>query len=422
MMNLAGIQQRLDACRRRAARYLRSVQYESGGRIYWRHSAVHDPARHPEMLLVGTWAGTLAANLLGQLDDWSVERKRQVVAGLDDFRRDSGFYTLAEPAPGAARPDEYENLHVTNYAIGARRALLPEEPIEFPFLSHLLQPEQLTKWIDDRDWTNSWKEGNNIVNLASFYAVLAEQGLMAAADRMDDLADWHDRYQNKSTGFWHDGDGAEHEQLLNAMAGAAHNLHLYYYLGRDVPRHTTVIDSCLSLGYLGVCVACIDIDLADVLAHFRRYGYRTADIDTVLWRLLIELLQVQNPDGGFCNDYVRSDRQFGYETPATHSVTWATWFRLCTIGLMASVLVPEERKKWQFRRTLGMGFARLDWGPDTSGRESTGLSRVNPRWLAMRRQLKFARQRVTSAWRTRTSRSTNGRHGRPPEQPPQSAP
>ena len=212
------------------------------------------------------------------------------------------------------------------------------------------------------------------------------------------MADWHDTHQNPYTGFWHRGDAKDKGTLLNALAGAAHNLHIYYYLTRDVPRAEQIVDSCLRLGYMGIHSACVDLDIIDILVNLRQYGHRVKEIDSVLERYLVELLQVQNADGGFSDNYVSSNNTYGLITPAGMSVTWATWFRLLAIGMIAFVFLSEERTKWRFRNTLGMGY----FNPDNvlgnfAGTESSNPVYISPvleLQLRISRRIRFARKTV----------------------------
>jgi len=271
-------------------------------------------------------------------------------------------------------------------------------------MERFARAEQLERWFANRDWRRSWIEGNNVVHLASFLAILAEHGAPWARERLQQMADWHDTHHHPRTGFWHFGDGHRRESLLDAMAGAAHDLHLYYYLDRPVPRATQIIDSCLRLGYMGICSACVDVDVIDILCHLRACGHRRGEVDSVLERYLIELLQVQNRDGGFCDNFVTPHTLYGHTTPVRASVTWTTWFRLVAIGMIASTLIAGEGGRWTFRKTLGMGYYNAEYLKDGTIDGETFLAKrpfplANPVLLAAARNGRFLRQRVTALGR-----------------------
>jgi hypothetical protein len=263
--------------------------------------------------------------------------------------------------------------------------------------------DELDAWLRGRDWSRPWTEGNKIVNMVSFYALLDASGSRSARERLTQMAVWLDAQQHQRTGMWHRDSGDDPNRLLEAMAGAAHIFHLYYYLDRPIPYADRIVESCLRLSYHGVRGACVDIDMVDTLSHLRRYGHRIDDVDAVLERYLVELLQVQNRDGGFCDNYVTPHRMYGQYTPAGCSVTWTTWFRLATIGMAASALLPEERRRWVFRNTLGSGYWNLEYATNgvPGATDFGGYLRPSRRvMLAAVRTGRFARQRVTHRART----------------------
>jgi hypothetical protein len=397
----------LQECRARAAAYLQSQAYVRGSEHWWRHSCTHDAQSHPDHLLYGTWAGALASVLLGLDRSFSAETKDRIRHALSHFQRPDGTFLMAG-IPEAQRPGqdrEYLVFHCTNYAAGAMRALGLPLRYSLAFVEELASPAALQAWLAQRDWNRPWREGNNVVNLASFYALLAEDGAAWARERLEDMAAWHDVHQNPTTGFWHSTCGEDRSSLVEAMAGGAHNLHIYYYLGRSVPRGERIIDSCLRLGYPGVTSACIDIDLVDILCHLRHLGHRVTEIDSVLKRYLIELLPVQNADGGFGDNYVTPHVLYSHRTPAGASVTWTTYFRLATIGMIASTMFLQEHGNWTFRNTMGMGYYNRQYAsrgltPELSHRAELQLPRSLQLWLGARRRMRWTRQRLVSRVRT----------------------
>jgi hypothetical protein len=211
---------------------------------------------------------------------------------------------------------EYFAFHCTSYALGALHALGDAPGYPLAFVETLRSRRDLEEWLSRRDWSSPWMEGNNVVNLASFNGVLAKGAADWAHERLVDLAEWHDRHQNPTTGFWHACDATSRTALYKAMAGAAHNLHIYYRLEREVQRPTVIVESCLRLGYMGIRSACVDIDFVDILVNLRRYGHCLEEIDRILGKYLLKLLQVQGLDGGFCDTYVTPSNCYGYVTPA----------------------------------------------------------------------------------------------------------
>ena len=150
-----------------------------------------------------------------------------------------------------------------------------------------------------------------------------------------------------------------------AMAGAAHNFHIYYYLNRPLRYVDRIVDHCVSFVGEGVTSACVDIDMVDILANMHKYGYRTGDIESGLEKKLVDLLDFQNPDGGFA-DVKEGDRRFdgwnSYVEPQGLSNCFATWFRTATIAMICEVLFPKEFP-WHFRNTIGMGYFNRQYSP-----------------------------------------------------------
>ena len=115
---------------------------------------------------------------------------------------------------------------------------------------------------------------------------------------------------------------------MTAMAGAVHNFHLWYQRRRPIPFHERAVDYALAQP-AGVDSACIDVDLVDLLVHAAMVtNYRRQDTKAWLRQILVNLLDAQNPDGGFY------DGRAGVRL-------WPGW------------------RPWHFRRGIGIGY-RLD--------------------------------------------------------------
>ncbi|HSE21517.1 MAG TPA: hypothetical protein VLB68_07645 [Pyrinomonadaceae bacterium] len=395
----------LHECRARAVKYLASQALETKDGSFWRHSPAHDPDTHSSLLLCGTWAGAHASVLLGQDASFDVDRRRRIGAAINSFQQaDGSFLMKGSKQPGSDAELEYQTLQCTNYALGGLHALAQAPRVGLSFMQSLMARRHLLAWLDKRDMRSPWAEGNNVVNVASFYAILSEEGDSEAESRLRDVADWLDRTQQaRNTGFWHEGEMTKKGSLIIAMAGAAHYLHVYYYLNRDVPNPEAIIDSCLRLGYLGVQSACVDLDMVDILTNLRRYSYRIAEINRILRRYLVELLDVQRSDGGFCDNYVTRHLYYGQTTPAGISVTWTTWFRLAAIGMIVCALFPEQQSRWHFRNTLGSGYWNREFSNTVSKPIPAEISGSVPDltriWWATKRKQRFVRQRLTSSLR-----------------------
>lgn len=184
----------------------------------------------------------------------------------------------------------------------------------------------------------------------------------AAGAAMDLLFEWHDRLQEPATGFWGVGQLSDARRGREAMAGAVHNFHLWYQRRRPIPFHERAVDYALAQPP-GVNSACIDVDLVDLLVHAAMLtNYRREGTEAWLRQILVNLLDAQNPDGGFYDERTGVRLQDGwvggYREPQGLSNTFATWFRWIAIAMIADLLWPGWWL-WRFRRGIGIGY-RLD--------------------------------------------------------------
>ncbi|MCL2249373.1 MAG: SCP2 sterol-binding domain-containing protein [Oscillospiraceae bacterium] len=336
----------IDNSRTRASAFLRSMEVEPG---IFTNSTYNKPVHTPGMRLPATYNAVSCLRLMGEeLPDTAA-----TAAFLNSFQIDSGAYRIPEmKAEELYYPDfEYDDFHITNYVLSALEETHKPQK-EFRFLSDYDTSEKLTEWLVRRDMARPWTEGNYIVNLASFYEYTDRHDLFT------ELYQWHLDNQDEF-GYWHD---PTTNDLTSAMAGAAHNFHLFYKLNEPVPRYRKIIDHCLSIPN-EISSACIDVDIADILAHFMAYGYRTEEIKTYLTKKLNDLLHIQQEDGGFY-DVTSGIRLFdgwsGYQEPQGLSNCFATWFRMIAIGFCAEVLYPGEFT-WKFRQGIGIGYCNPNY-------------------------------------------------------------
>lgn len=364
------LQARIEACSGRAAAWLWSMQAPSHPRGVLRFSTRHDPGRWPGVLLPATYNGVLALDLLGELGRLSPNEKAALADFLKGFRAADGVFAIPEMREGEIfkKPDReetwgYIRFHLTNYTLGALQALDAHDDLDLAFVAPFLDPLYLEAWLSRRDMRDPWQEGNNIVNLGSFLLLLQQRGDAAARDKADRaltiLFDWHDRLQEPSTGFWGVDQAHNPRMALHAMAGATHNFHLWYACDRTLPYLEKAIDYCLTLPRT-TDSACIDVDAVDILAHGHRLAaHRRDEIRSWLMTKLEGLLAFQREDGGFFDERHGVRRVDGwvkgYEEPQGVSNTFATWFRLIAIAMIAETLWPGWRA-WRFRRMIGIGY------------------------------------------------------------------
>jgi hypothetical protein len=374
----APLQAGIAQARARTLAWLASLQAPGQPAGVLRISGAHDPLRWPGMLLPGTYNGTIARALLGDLPPPQSAASQALARWLLAQRRADGVFRIRgmDDASVFKKPDlaetwGYIDFHVTNYTLGAIDSLAPGHTPLLDFARPLLETQQLKAWLAERDLRDPWLEGNNIVNLGSFLLLLQQHGPLAdqgaAGAALQTVFDWHDRLQEPTTGFWGVGQHASAQQLLHAMAGSMHNYHLWYATGRRLPYQDRAVDYCLTQPPR-IHSACIDVDLVDLLVHAHwQIDHRRGEIRRWLRALLPELLAFQSADGGFADvrdgPGVPPRRQDGwvkgYAEPQGLSNTFATWFRWVAIAMIAECLWPgwsPSGSPWQFRRMVGIGY------------------------------------------------------------------
>lgn len=348
---------RIRSMRQRAIDWFATLQAPELGFGVHADSSYHKEHGPAGMYLPGTYNAVNCLYLLGAYTDLAPAQADAIAAFLNRHQRPDGAYRIPEMTQAEIYyPDfEYIDLHISNYCLGALASLGRKPALPLACMERYDRPEKLSAWLAARQMSEPWSEGNYIVNVASFFAYQLDNGDERFRPLLQQLLDWHTTHQDAASGYWYD---PTTRDLTSAMAGAAHNLHIYYYLKRSVPRFEKIIDHCLGI-LEGVSSACLDIDVVDILANLHGYGYRQPEIEAYLERKLVALLDFQNPDGGFA-DVRNGTRLFDgwerYQEPQGLSNTFATWFRLATVGMICHILYPETRGEWHFRHTLGMGY------------------------------------------------------------------
>ncbi len=187
------------------------MQVQGEPRGVLRISAHHDVGEWPGMLLPGSYNGVNALGLLGGLDGWSPAERTTLVDWFARARLPDGRFRIAgmRDAEVFKKTDRtetwrYIDFHVTNYTLGAIAVLDPARKPELAFARPLLDPAELGFWLSQRDLRDPRQEGNNIVNLGSFWLLMAQHVDTALKARvtaaLEQLFAWHDRLQEPSTG------------------------------------------------------------------------------------------------------------------------------------------------------------------------------------------------------------------------------
>lgn len=275
---------------------------------------------------------------------------------------------LRRPLPAGAKHDfEHLAMHLATTVLpcldilGAR----PRHPLQFAH--RFLDSQTLAQWLAQRDWTDAWLEGNNLLFVLQLLIHLRDdEGQPAAAARIDEFFAWLDVSIDPTTGLW--GTNGYCSNFV-AMCGGYHQLLAYYSEGRPLTSPERLIDVTLALQHAdggfhpqGGGGACEDVDAVDILVNlYKRHDHKRPLIRTSLRAALRSILKKQMPDGGFVYRLNEPFSHMGMEatkTPPNNSNLFATWFRLHTIALVSEVLNETALADfdWSFNPRMSMGW------------------------------------------------------------------
>lgn len=342
--------------------------------------------------LYGTAYGLLARHYLGEKVDVSPDTRSFLVNCQD---RETGYFIGPElrewsPPPGAKHNREHLLLHLASAALPAMQEfdIAPLHPLRFA--QRFCDVSYLAEWLDGRDLTDAWLEGNNLLFVGQLLVYLRDvEAYPGAGQALEQWFRWLNDTVDPETGLW----GTRHGLCspFVAMCGGYHQLLVYYHEGRPIRSPDRLVDTVLRLQHAdggfspaGGGGACEDVDAIDILVNvYKRFDHRRPHIRAALRRAADSILGLQNGDGGF--SYKRGLVQGHMGIPAAHaapniSTAFATWFRVHTLALIAEVLTDDPRfdLSFRFNRFLSMGW-HVPWRREEHPiHMSTRLREVDP--------------------------------------------
>ena len=273
---------------------------------------------------------------------------------------------------------KHSRMHVIHHLAAHALPVIQDNGIELKWplaaARQFCDLSELDAWLDGRDMSDAWLEGNNLLFIGQFLLYLRDvETFPGAAIALERWFQWLDDNVDPKTGLW--GSDGKCSPFI-AMCGGYHQLLAYYYENRPLNTPDKLVDTVLSLQHIdgglsptGGGGACEDVDAIDILVNlYKLYDYRRPDIRYAVRRCLKQVLAQQNPDGGF--PYCR-DRSFNHlNVPSTFvspnvSHAFGTWFRVHTVALIAQVLgdeLPTELQTLRFNSAFSMGWHR-QWIP-----------------------------------------------------------
>ncbi len=346
---------RIYEARKKADSFFDSL--ESQGRS--KYTVNHDVLKFPSACLYGAWSRVCGKILISENVE-TTHHLESIVKEILSYKTSEGLFFPDELwIQKPAKSYEYLKLHTYNYAAGALRAFDSEIDLSSSFMDWYLNPEHLQRWLDARSFSRPWEESNNIVNVASYLAWKSETGCEDGVKCLEILYNWHHKYQDPKTG----GFGnlrRSYNPTLQSMAGAVHNFHIHHYLDMRMQCENVIASNVIPYLFEGPLTACLSIDFVELGVYSLPYikdSLRRELIAALLFHAE-RLLAYQRNDGGWLEgeDCSSPTAAAGMKENSASSCSYATWFRLCSLGMVAISLLGDKDENWHFRNTLGMGY------------------------------------------------------------------
>lgn len=274
------------------------------------------------------------------------------------------------PSPKIKHNREHLIFHCTCLVLSACIHFSIPIKYKLSFFYKFCDINYLHQWLENRDFSDAWFEGNNLLFIGQLLIYLRDyENSLNANVALGYWFHWLDNTLDTKTGLWGTNGFCSKEV---AVYGAYHQLLVYYYENHKISNPKALVDIVLSLQHLdggfnpnGNGGACEDVDCVDILVNlYKIIDYRRSDIRIALRRCMKHIISLQNSDGGF--PYNRNNHQSHMGIPETSappnvSTAFSTWFRIHTLSLISEVLPNEElfdNYTLGFTNNISMGWHR----------------------------------------------------------------
>lgn len=353
-----------DRYRNRVLGYLRSASTGTAGEY-------RSTLGGPETLYASAFA-VMIHHYLNSLQDFSADEINAWGDYLLQFQDpETGLFRGPEITEGRllsqAHDPEHLSLHSTCHILPALSLLGRKPRYPLRYMDDFLDRIFLRKWLEERDWTSAWLEGNNLLFIGQLLTYIHnELGDQRAKEPLDEFFDGLDQKVDPKTGLW----GTDGNcRLDSAIFGAYHQLILYYYWNRPVASREKLIDSVLSIqhpdgGFFAHWGggACHDVDSVDILVNmYKTTAYRKPAVETALRKAANAVKGRMTSEGGFVGARDQDFCHMGMEytvAPAGKADMFSTWFAVHTLFLISELIdLPCTRGiNYQFNDTASMGW------------------------------------------------------------------
>lgn len=308
-----------------------------------------------QVTLYSSVFAVMTLHYTGALTQFSKSEKQQWADYINSFQDpETGIFRAPEifqgQIKGGGHNEEHLALHLAAHILPALDLLGERPKFELSFAKKFLDISTLKAWLSQRDWSEAWLEGNNLLFVGQLLVYLHEAGVKEADPALELFMQWLDDQIDPETGLW--GTNGFCDKYA-AIYGGYHQLLLYYYLRRPLISPERLIDTAMSIQHVDGGYSrwngggtCQDVDAVDILVNlYKLTDYRRRDIRRSLRRNYASVMRRITSEGGFCDRLGHEFNHMGMEmtkTPIGRANMFSTWFGVHTIALMAEILKHDN--------------------------------------------------------------------------------
>jgi hypothetical protein len=330
-----------------------------------------------QVTLYSSVFAVMTLHYTGALNRFDEREKQKWADYINSFQDpDTGVFRAPEifqgQIKGGGHNEEHLALHLAAHILPALDLLGSAPEHELGFARKFLDIGTLKTWLSERDWSEAWLEGNNLLFVGQLLVYMHEAGVKEAEPALEFFMQWLDDQVDPETGLW--GTNGFCNKYA-AIYGGYHQLLLYYYLRRPLISPEKLIDTALSIQHVDGGYSrwngggtCQDVDAVDILVNlYKRTDYRRRDIRRSLRRNHASVMRRRTFEGGFCDRLGHDFNHMGMEmtrTPTDRANMFSTWFGIHTIALMAEIFKQDQPDcesydgLIRFNRSCSMGWHR----------------------------------------------------------------
>ncbi len=327
-----------------------------------------------EINLYSSCFAVMINHYIDSLKTFNIKQKKDWANYINQFQDENSGYFIGpeivdEELTSQKHSKEHILMHLVAHVLPALILLKSKPKYPLKFAHKFMDIEYLKQWLSERDWTDAWLEGNNLIFIIQFLIFLRDFEKLNQADKaLSFLFKWLDDTIDPNTGLW--GSNGYCTNFV-AMCGGYHQLIGYIYEKREILYPKQLINTILELQHKdggfspnGGGGACEDIDAVYLLVNLVNItNYRKKDIIKALKKNLFSIMHMFNEDGGFVYKRNSNFSHMGIKktfSNVNESNMFATWFRLHTIASISKLVKIKNdyitEFNYQFNKDCSMGY------------------------------------------------------------------